>query len=134
MKKQAVSILFLVTCIFTAFTLGFYVGRNRNPEPVSIQLRETAPPVAETTAPTDPSRISSAATETESVPSGQVNINTATHAELTTLPGIGDVIAQRIIDYRTENGNFARVEDLLNVSGIGEKRLEAILDLVTVGG
>ncbi len=61
-----------------------------------------------------------------------VNVNTATAAELEALPGIGEVLAQRIIDHRTEHGPFASVEDLLDVSGIGEAILEDIRDLVTV--
>ena len=50
------------------------------------------------------------------------------------LPGIGEVLAERILSYRTEYGNFATVEGLLNVEGIGEKRIEEILDLITIGG
>ena len=53
---------------------------------------------------------------------------------LQTLPGIGPTYAQRIIDYREEHGPFRTVGELMNISGIGEKRLEAIWDLVTTGG
>lgn len=63
---------------------------------------------------------------------GLVNVNTATAAELEALPGIGEVLAQRIVDHRTEHGPFATVEDLLDVSGIGEAILAEIRDLVTV--
>jgi len=62
----------------------------------------------------------------------KVNINAASAAELEALPGVGEVIAQRIVDYRTANGPFGSVDDLLDVSGIGEVTLENIRDLVTV--
>lgn len=61
-----------------------------------------------------------------------VNINTATVEELDTLYGIGPVIAQNIIDYRAENGYFEKIEDLVNVSGIGQSVYEAIKDDITV--
>jgi competence protein ComEA len=66
------------------------------------------------------------------VPGALVNVNTATAAELETLPGIGEVTAQAIIDHRTENGPFTSVDQLLDVTGIGDVTLENIRDLVTV--
>ena len=61
-----------------------------------------------------------------------LNLNAASAEELTTLPGIGEALARRILDYRTENGPFQAVEDLLNVSGIGEAKLAGLEGLVTV--
>ncbi len=61
-----------------------------------------------------------------------IDINTATLEELDTLPGIGPTTAQKIIDYRTENGPFSVIEDILNVSGIGPATFEDIQDLITV--
>ncbi len=62
---------------------------------------------------------------------GKVNINTCTKEELMTLPGIGEVLADRIINYRKDN-KFKAIEDIMNVSGIGEKRYEAIKDFIIV--
>jgi competence protein ComEA len=66
------------------------------------------------------------------VAGGLINVNTATATELEELPGVGEVIAQAIVDYRTENGPFTTVEQLIDVSGIGDATLENIRDLVTV--
>lgn len=64
--------------------------------------------------------------------SGLVNINTASAAELQTLSGIGPSMAQSIIDERSKNGPFASVDDLMRVSGIGEKKLAKIKDGICV--
>jgi competence protein ComEA len=62
----------------------------------------------------------------------KIDINRAESWLLEALPGIGEVLAQRIMDYRSENGPFKRIEDLLKVSGIGEATLEKIKDYITV--
>ena len=58
----------------------------------------------------------------------------ASAEELETLPGIGRVLARRIVAFREENGCFSRLEELMQVEGIGEKRIAQILDLITIGG
>lgn len=65
-------------------------------------------------------------------PDGRIDLNRATAAELTALPGIGPVLAERIVSHREEHGGFRSVEDLRAVSGIGEARLRALVDLVAV--
>jgi len=64
----------------------------------------------------------------------KIDINRAEPWLLEALPGIGEVLAQRIVDYRSENGSFKRIEDLLKVSGIGEAKFEQIKDYITVSG
>lgn len=61
---------------------------------------------------------------------GKININTATKEQLTTLSGIGDSTAEKIIKYREENGNFNSVEDIKKVSGIGESKYNKISDKI----
>ena len=67
------------------------------------------------------------------VPKAKININTATQTELESLPRIGPKVAQRIIEYRTQNGNFKKIDDLMKVKGIGEKIFAQIKELITVG-
>jgi competence protein ComEA len=61
-----------------------------------------------------------------------VNINTATATELEALPGIGPATAARIIEYRQKNGSFKKVEDLMNVRGIGEKTFLSLKPLLLI--
>ena len=61
-----------------------------------------------------------------------VDLNTAEAEELATLPGIGEGLAKRIVAYRTEHGPFEGPEGLMEVSGIGEKKLEELRDYITV--
>lgn len=61
-----------------------------------------------------------------------VNLNTATAEQLATIPGVGPRMAERIIEYRQKNGGFKKVEDLMNVSGVGEKSFLKMKPLITV--
>lgn len=63
---------------------------------------------------------------------GKVNLNTATLSQLDALPGVGPVLAQRIIDYRTSHGGFRSVSELRQVDGIGDARFDDLKDRVTV--
>ncbi len=64
---------------------------------------------------------------------GPIDLNRATARELIQLPGVGEVIAKRIVDFREEHGPFKRVEDLMKVKGIGEKSLERIRPYIRIG-
>lgn len=110
------------------------------PRPAPSPTVTPEPDPAPTEAPSAPSDPESAAPEpsdgsSDSQPAGSaglVNINTATQAELESLPGIGPSKAAAIIAYRQEHGPFARPEDLQDVSGIGPKTWEGLADKVTV--
>ena len=127
MKKQTPLLFLLITVLFVGLTLGFFLGRNSLRGAVTVSMppqMQTYPTSVETTAP--------ALTETAPVVF-PIDINQAQLREFQALPGIGEVLAQRILAYREENGPFRAAEELMNVEGIGEKRLEAILDYITIG-
>lgn len=123
MKNKGIFCLILLCAVFVAFTGGFFLGRNMNH--TYIEIHDSF----------NQNDISSGEKKDEDDPTQDlININTATLQQLQTLPGIGATLAQRILDYRTEHGNFETVADLMNVNGIGEGRLNAILDYITTGG
>ncbi len=75
----------------------------------------------------------SASQPAKASPVGVVNINTATAAELDALPGIGAKTAARIVEYRQKNGPFKKVEELMNVRGVGEKNFLKLKAQISVG-
>ena len=129
MKKQPIYLLFLAGALFAGITLGFFLGRNLTRGGVMVSLPESM-----YTEPTQASTAASVETTGAEEVSFPLDINQADSEALQALPGIGEVLAGRIIAYRDENGPFSSPDQLMNVEGIGEKRLEAILDYITIGG
>lgn len=129
MKKQPIYLLFLAGALFAGITLGFFLGRNLTQGDVMVSLPESM-----YTEPTQASTAASVETTGAEEVSFPLDINQADSQALQALPGIGEVLAGRIIAYRDENGPFSSPDQLMNVEGIGEKRLEAILDYITIGG
>ena len=117
--------LALVTLAFLAAVLYLTFGANRTEqEGYTVQTEQegytvqTERPAREEVA---PERV-------------LVNINTATAEELETVTGIGPVLAQAILDYRAEHGDFQTLDELLEVRGIGSAKLDAMRDEITTGG
>ncbi len=123
--KKPFQILILLTAAFAAFLFGFFFGRNMHRTPVQIRQ------VPAVTRPASTQGIDVTQDHTEPK---IIDINTATVQQLDSLPGIGPVLAQRIVDYRNAYGAFSAPGDLLLIEGIGESTMEDIWDLITVGG
>lgn len=130
MKKGGTMILILLTIAFIAFTAGFFLGRNMNSSVVSGAFLSQTPASTGETVETVPGEVTTPNVQHPR----KVNINTASVSELDLLPGIGPVLAQRIVNYREENGNFTSIADLCMVEGIGTEKLMNLIDLITVEG
>ena len=109
MKKD--KLVLLGVCIaFLALTICVFIGRNTGNDPydtVQSKMIETDP---------------------------RLDINEMSAAQLEAIPGIGEMLAKRIVAYRDANGPFRTLEEVMNVEGIGEKKLDQIASLVKVGG
>lgn len=127
MKNNFISILACVCLVLASFLGGLYLGRNMRSTPIEVHVYT----IPETSVQNTPVT-SYAPPATQG--NGKININTADLHTLMSLPGIGEVYAQRIIDYRNANGPFTDIVQIKNVEGIGEKRYEQIKYLITTGG
>ncbi len=128
MKKPLFSGFAVLTALFAVFTLGLFLGRNFSGGDLILSVpasMQTAPEftVPETTPETDAASVVF-----------PININTADRDTLMALPGIGEVLAQRIITYRDAHGPFEGPEGLMAVEGIGDTRMKEIWNLVITGG
>jgi competence ComEA-like helix-hairpin-helix protein len=127
-RKPKLSVLVLITLLFVVFTGGYLLGISQRKSHITVSVsREIQEKPLELT----DDEIT--ATEENHIVF-PVALNYADKEDLMTLPGIGDVLAQRILDYRNAHGKFSSVEELLNVEGIGQKRLEQMLNLIVIGG
>ena len=109
MKKDKL-VLLSVCFVFLALTIGIFIDRNTGHNPydtVQSKMIETDP---------------------------RLDINKMSTAQLEAIPGIGEMLAKRIVAYRDANGPFLTLEEVLNVEGVGEKKLDQIASLIKVGG
>lgn len=125
MKLHRCHLLLAITIVFTAFLIGVFIGRSTAGQYTLSFNGSTGASSAQASLDVD---------DTGLFIDGRLNINTATVNDLILLPGIGEVIAQRIIEYRTQNGPFNSVDELENVKGIGKTKLKQITDYITIGG
>ena len=117
MKKGSVVMLILIAFLI-CLVIGFFIGRNTNSKvtllPVNFDEQSS--------------------NDNNIVLDYRLDINSATKAQLMELPGIGEILAEEIIAYRSKNGSFESVDDLILVEGIGEKKLSQIEHMIKTGG
>ena len=136
MKNRFSVILGAVTALFVVFTLGVFLGRagGRGDVYISEYIPDTA--AVRVANPVPSSQDPSSAAEIQASPSEPVlfpiDINTANAQLLEQLPGIGPVLAERIVNYREANGPFRSIGELTRVEGIGQTKLEEILNMITI--
>ena len=117
--KKSNWILIGITFAFVCLLTGLFIGRN---------FADYRAPIGNT----DETE-SADATDSKENHDGKIDINNASIEQLQLLPGIGKELAQRIVAYRTENNGFSSIEELKQVSGIGDKKFEQIHLFIKVG-
>ena len=123
----------LLAAVFLAFALGWFLRDAAQAGPMEVRTERTLTQETPLVLPA-PTPAPEELTKEEALAAagGKININTAGVDELMLLPGIGEKRAEDIIAYREEHGPFRIVEDITDVSGIGEGILSRIIDYITV--
>lgn len=129
MKSGYLKLLYLIPVVFFAAALLINSANYAKLESGTPVPETSADPVALMTGENDPDDI-----PLEFLPGEQIDLNSATLEELERLDGIGEVLADRIIEYREENGPFTDTGEIMNVYGIGEGKYSQIEEYITVGG
>ena len=128
MKKSAITAMLALTLSFATFVIGFYVGRNYDHTNIQISGLPLSTKPASNQAAQLPTVTTVPATLDQTTQRIMAAINASTLEELDAITNIGQVTAKKILDYRNQYGFFEKPEDLLNISGIGEKTLQNIMD------
>lgn len=129
MKRNRIEIITAaLTLLLLSFSIGYFAGRKSIDAPITVSVERPVSSAAPLPAAASPSPTSADAVP----PSAPININTASAEALTALPGIGEVLAQRIVDYRAQHGAFAATADLMDIRGIGDAIFSNIKDYITV--
>ena len=122
-SHHAWKIMLVLTFGFLMLALGFYIGRNSG---VTIIYEQPAAQEA-------PQQQTEVVTEEPTAVQEKININTADTAMLESLPGIGPVLAERIVEYRQTYGPFRTIDQIKDVSGIGDATFAELEPWITVG-
>ena len=115
MKNIERNLLLTITAVFLVILACVFIVRQQNGSTISL------------------SDIENTVGSISSLENGKININTADAQQLQQLPKIGEILSERIVAYREKNGAFEKLEDIKNVSGIGNVLFNSISDYITLG-